>query len=61
MSKWKKSGKKILVLLLAVALAGSMLEHSQVTVTAADAEGETQGTEDPSEADEENHNFSESQ
>ncbi|MCI9657371.1 MAG: hypothetical protein HFI14_02030 [Lachnospiraceae bacterium] len=54
MSKWKKSGKKILVLLLAVALAGSMLEHSQVTVTAADAEGETQGTEDPSEADEEN-------
>ncbi len=54
MSKWKKSGKKILVLLLAVALAGSMLDHSQVTVTAADAEGETQGTEDPSEADEEN-------
>ena len=45
MSKWKKNGKKILVLLLATAIIGGMTEHSRVTVAAADAEGEAMETE----------------
>lgn len=45
MSKWKKNGKRILVLLLATAIIGGMTERSRVTVAAADAEGEAVETE----------------